>query len=60
MALITSNAVDIVNPIILKGSAINQIMGNRKINRIAIGQQTTSKTNQRRTAIIKRTGYLVN
>jgi hypothetical protein len=46
--------VDKVKPIILKGSAINQIMGRRKKKRMASGQQTTSNRNHSNTAIMNR------
>jgi hypothetical protein len=41
------NTISIENPMILNGSKINQISGNKKISTIASGQQSTNKMHQR-------------
>jgi hypothetical protein len=51
IAPINLNTTSRVNPTILKGRRINQIIGNRNISTSANGQQRTNKIHQRRIAI---------
>jgi hypothetical protein len=51
IAVISLNTKPIVNPTILKGNRISQIKGNKNNKIRAIGQQKTSKMNQRVMAI---------
>jgi len=51
IAPISLKTISRENPIIRKGSRINQISGRRKINASASGQHNTKSINQRKIAI---------